>query len=131
MTHNSKPAECRVPLDWFKPRVAEQSMLGQLLEDLRIDGRNEGTDGQTKENEKKIGFAHGAGEHKAAVIIPSGSDPLPACCRRCSSTYSLLSRSEPNSRSSLVLHSSDTGDVLSEGSVVSDRAWQLDGVSGR
>lgn len=82
---------------------------------------------------KKIGenFAHVAGEDEAAGIIPSGSDPLPGCCSRCSSGSSRLSRSEHNSRSSLVLHSSDTGDVLSEGSVVSDRAWQLDELSGR
>lgn len=63
-------------------------MLGQLLEDLRIDGRTEGTDGRTIEDgNEKIGedFAHGAGEHKPAVIIPSRSDPLSGCCSRCSS----------------------------------------------
>lgn len=59
MTHNSKPTVSCVPLDWFKPTVAEQSMLGQLLEDLRIDGRTEGTDGRTKEDgNEKIGVEH-------------------------------------------------------------------------
>lgn len=88
MSRKSKPAVSGVPLDWFKPTVAEQSMLGQLLEDLRIDGRTEGTDGRTKEDGNgKIGenFAHGAGEHKAAVTIPSRSETLPGCCSRCSS----------------------------------------------
>lgn len=67
LSHNQKPAVSRVPLDWFKPTAAEQSMLGQLLEDLRIDGRTEGTDGRTEENgNERIGenVPLRRGEHK-------------------------------------------------------------------
>lgn len=88
MTDHSKPAVSGVPLDWLKPTAAEQSMLGQLLEDLRIDGRTEGTDGRTKEDgNENIGenLAHAAGEHKPGLTVPSRSDPLPGCCSRRSS----------------------------------------------
>lgn len=117
-------------------------MLGQLLEDLRrpLGG---GTDERTRKGEWKVkGQKRYFPERQKirkkerkkesyASTIPSGSDPCPGSLIRCSSWYALESKSEHSSKSSLVRYSSDISDVLSDWSVVSERAWQLDGVSGR
>lgn len=66
-----------------------------------------------------------------SLRVPSGCDAWPCCRSRCSSGNSVAAMSEHSSKSSLLWYSSDTMEVLSDWSVVSERAWQLDGVSGR
>lgn len=125
-----------LPAGVFRPTAAEQSMLGQLLEALRRPRRG-GRDGRTRRGcmedegtERCVSQAERTSQFKS-LKVPSGCDAWPCCRSRCSSGNSVAAMSKHSSKSSLLWYSSDTREVLSDWSVVSERAWQLDGVSGR